>query len=565
MKEIRMKQQAVERQVLKTKLASLTRLGHDNKSSRHPNRVVQRFLYVLAYIALLPFAQAQDVGRLLLLSFDGTRPPLEQLKTLKPAGFVFFSSNIESSAQTRTLTRQLQDTAVYPLLFGIDQEGGTISSFRPDEGTLFPGNLALGAAGDPALARAVGRAIGQELAYAGLNLDFAPVLDVASKPDNPIVGVRSFGSSPAAVGTLGAAFAAGLADAGVAAVAKHFPGHGGTTTDSHLTLPVVTRSEEALERLELPPFRTAVKAGIPAVMSAHVVYPALDTEPATLSKPVLTKLLRRDLGFRGVIVTDALNMQALKGYSPGEAAVRSVRAGADLLLLVGDETTQREVYRELQLALLDGRLSRARVREAVRRTTRLSQRYAVKGRPRPDYAAHQALADRVARQAATLLWNGGVLPLKPSQTVLVVAPQPAGYGDAQHLGSVFKAVRQGVRSVVISERPTERERSEAVAKAQSADVVVLASYHGFGPFPAGLAQLEGDLAATGTPLVVVTLGRPDDLRFFAARPDAYAAVYGYRDANLRAARDLLLGEFLPKGRLPVPVGPFRVGAGLGGY
>ena len=499
------------------------------------------------------------------MSFSGTRPPLEQLSALKPAGFIFFPSNIESSAQTRTLTRQLQAAAPYPLLFGIDQEGGTVSSFRPERGTLFPGNLALGAVDDPALARAMGWAIGQELIYAGFNLDFAPVLDVASEPDNPIVGVRSFGSSPKAVGTLGAAFARGLKDAGVAAVAKHFPGHGGTITDSHLTLPVVTRSKEALERLELPPFRAAVKAGIPAVMSAHVVYSALDPKPATLSKPVLTKLLRRDLGFRGVAFTDALNMQALKGYSPGKAAVRSVRAGADLLLLVGDETTQRDVYRELQLAVLDGRLSKARVREAVRRSAHLAERYAVKSVPRPDYTAHQILADKVARQAATLLWNDGVLPLKPSQTVLVVAPQPVGYGDAQHLGSVFKAVRQGVQSVVISDRPTERERSEAVFKAQSTDVVVLASYHGFGPFPVGLTQLEADLAATGTPLVVVTLGRPDDLRFFTARPDAYAAVYGYRDANLRAARDLLLGVQPPVGRLPVPVGPFPVGAGLKGY
>ena len=500
-----------------------------------------------------------------MLSFTGTEAPLGQLKTFQPAGFIFFSSNLGSVKSTRRLTRQLQGAATYPLLFGLDQEGGTVSSFHPDEGTLFPGNLALGAAGDPALARAVGRALGGELAYAGLNLDFAPVLDVASEPDNPIIGVRSFGASPAEVGAFGTAFAAGLKAAGVAAVAKHFPGHGSTKTDSHLSLPVVTRDKGELGRLELPPFRAAVKAGIPAVMSAHVVYPALDTKPATLSKRVLTRLLRRDLGFRGVVITDALNMRALSGYGPGEAAVRSVRAGADLLLLVGDEAAQREVYRELQSALLDGRLSRARVREAVRRTTRLAERYAVKAAPRPDYAAHRALAARVARRAATLLWNDGVLPIRPAQRVLVVAPQPSGYGDAQHLGSVFKAVRGGVRSVVISEQPTANERAEAVSKARAAEVVVLASYHGFGPFPAGLARLEAELAATGTPLVVVTLGRPDDLRFFTARPDAYAAVYGYRDANLRAARDLLLGEALPEGRLPVPVGTFPVGAGLRRY
>ena len=156
----------------------------------------------------------------------------------------------------------------------------------------------------------------------------------------------------------------------------------------------------------------------------------------------------------------------------------------------------------------------------------------------------------------------------------MVAPQPRGYGDAQHLGSVFKAVHGrangGVRSVVVSEQPTAAERAEAVQKAGAADVVVLASYHGTGAFPAGLAELEAALSATGTPLVVVTLGNPDDVRFFSARPDAYAAVYGYRDANLRAARDLLLGRRQPGGRLPVPVTTglgetFPVGAGMKGY
>ncbi len=501
-----------------------------------------------------------------MLSFSGTKPPLAQLETLRPAGFILFPDNAESFAQTRALTRQLRARAGYPLLFGIDQEGGTVSSFRPATGTLFPGNMALGAAGDPALARSVGRALGRELAYAGFNLDFAPVLDVASEPDNPIVGTRSFGSSPAAVGQLGAAFSKGLEDADIASVAKHFPGHGDTKTDSHLELPVVSHSKEVLGRLELPPFLAAVKAGVPAVMSAHVVFSALDDQPATLSKPVLTKLLRRDLGFRGVVMTDALNMRAITGtVSPGEAAVRSVRAGADLLLLVGDETVQDEVYGELKRALADGRLSKRRVREAIRRTSGLARHYSVRNTSRPNYAAHQILADKVARQSATLLWNDGVLPIQPAQNVLVVAPQPSGYGDAAHLGSVFKAVRENVRSVVISDRPTEQERAEAVTKVVNADVTVLASYHGFGALPEGLAELEADLGATGTPLVVVTLGRPDDLRFFSERPDAYAAVYGYRDANLRAARDLLLGKNPPRGTLPMPVGTFPVGAGLKAY
>ncbi len=516
-----------------------------------------------------------DVGRLLLLSFEGTQAPLTQLGAVRPAGFIFFAGNAQSSAQTRALTRQLQAAAPYPLLFGIDQEGGTISTLRPDnegEGwALFPGNPALGAAGDPALARAVGEAIGLELAYAGFNLNFAPVVDVASEPDNPVVAGRSFGSVPAAVAVLGVAFAAGLDDAGVAAVAKHFPGHGGTLTDSHLSLPVVTRSRAGLERLELPPFRALIDAGVPAVMSAHVVYPALDDQPATLSKPILTGLLRRELGFDGVVITDALNMRAIADrYGPGEAALRSVQAGADLLLVVGDEAVQNEVHGALQAALEDGRLSRDRVLEALGRSSRLAERYPWQNAPRPDAPAHRALAQKVAHRAATLLWNDGVLPIRAEQEILVVAPQPRGYGDAQHLGSVLKAARAGVRSALVSEHPTTAERAEAVQKAATADVVVLASYHGFGAFPEGLVALQADLAATARPLVVVALGNPDDARFFSARPDAYAAVYGYRDANLRAARDLLLGRRRPSGRLPVPVGTgsgetFPVGAGMKGY
>ena len=316
------------------------------------------------HIGIQPIdAQGVEVGRLLMLSFEGTEAPLAQLETLRPAGFIFFPSNVESAQQTRTLTRQLQAASSYPLLFGVDQEGGTISTLREAGWTLFPGNQALGAAGDPALARAVGEAVGRELAFAGLNLNFAPVVDVASEPDNPIVRARSFGSDPAAVAALGAAFAEGLERAGVAAVAKHFPGHGGTLEDSHLELPVVARSREGLGRLELLPFKALIDEGVPAVMSAHVVYPALDDVPATLSKRVLTGLLRRELGFDGVVVTDALNMQAITDrYGPGEAALRSVQAGADLLLLVGDETVQNEVYRTLQRALQDGRLSRERVR-----------------------------------------------------------------------------------------------------------------------------------------------------------------------------------------------------------
>lgn len=523
-----------------------------------------RFLVLL--LALLPLAQAQDVGRLLLLSFSGTEAPLGRLETMHPAGFIFFADNLTSTAQVRALTRQLAEAAPYPLILGVDQEGGPVNQYRADETTLFPGNMALGAAGSPTLAREVGEALGRELAYAGLNVNLAPVADVLSNPDNPIIGVRSFGAEPKKVATLALAFSRGLAQAGIVAVAKHFPGHGATALDSHDALPVVRHDRKELGRLELPPFRDLIEAGIPAVMSAHVAFPALDDTPVTLSEPSLTGLLRRDLGFRGVAVTDALNMAAITAnYTPGEAAVRSVQAGADLLLLVGTPEVQEEVYRALQDALESGRLSRARVRQAIARTSRLARQFAPQNPPKPDYAAHRKLAERVAQSAATLLWNDGVLPISISQSVLVVAPQPSSHGPAGHLGTFVKARRGGVRSVLVSDDPTMVERAEAVSKAKSSGVVVLASYQGFGAYPEGFVRLADELAALDTPLVVVSLGRPDELRFFSARPDAYAAVYGYRDAQLQAATSLLLGELPPLGRLPVRAGTFPVGAGMKGF
>jgi beta-N-acetylhexosaminidase len=187
----------------------------------------------------------------------------------------------------------LQQAAAYPLLFAIDQEGGPFNAYRVDRATLFPGQMALAATQDPELATKVAKAIGQELRYMGFNLLFAPVVDVNSNPDNPIIGVRSFGAEVEMVSTFGKAYLSGLEQAGIAGVAKHFPGHGDTSTDSHLSLPIITGSLDRLQQVELAPFKSMIEAGVPVIMTAHVVFAALgDTMPATLSKPVLTRLLR---------------------------------------------------------------------------------------------------------------------------------------------------------------------------------------------------------------------------------------------------------------------------------
>lgn len=508
------------------------------------------------------------VGRLLMLAYHGTDAPLVQLEELGPGGFLFYPSNLPSTETARSVTRRLQEAAAHPLLFGIDQEGGPFTSYRSGEATLFPGNMALAATGDPSLATRVGEATGRELAHAGFNMNFAPVVDVAINPDNPIIGIRSFGADVDVVGAFGAAYLQGLEAAGVAAVAKHFPGHGDTAADSHLELPSVTGDLARLRTVELPPFETLIEAGVPAIMTAHVAFPAIEAEvPATLSRAALDGLLRQELGFEGLLVTDYMDMQAIaQNYGPGEAAVMSVIAGADLVLLGPDPEVQRAVHAALVEALRSGRLSEERVREAVHRSERVATLHPPRwDDPAPDYGAHRALAEEVAELAATLLWNDGVLPLDPRAQVLVVAPQPGGFGQPPHLGEVLAREHDRVRTLAISEDPTPAEVDEAVRLAGSADVVVLGSYHWLGAFPAGSASLAAGLAETGRPVVVVALGNPDDARFLPVRPDAYLAVYGYREANLRGAAAILTGRREPHGKVPVPVGSVPLGSGLDGY
>lgn len=523
----------------------------------------------LFFIWTLSIVQAENlpVGRVLLLAFHGAEAPLDRLAEFEPAGFLFYPSNIPSTDTSRSTTQSLQEAASYPLLFGIDQEGGPFNAYRVDNATLFPGNMALAATGQAQLAKQVAEAIGQELRYAGFNLLFAPVVDVNSNMDNPIIGIRSFGAEVATVQDFGLAFLDGLQHAGIAAVAKHFPGHGDTSVDSHLALPRVEADLERLRRVELAPFAAQIAAGVPALMSAHVVFAALDDSvPATLSEPVLTGLLRQELGFTGLVVTDFMDMRAITDhFGAGEAAVRALLAGADLLLLGPDIERQREVKTALQHALASGRLPEARLQDAISRIEAVATSY----RPDweagiPDYSAHQALADQVASAAATLLSNDGILPLPSTASVLVLAPRPTQFGEPPLLGELLAERHARVQSFQLSLNPDSSEIALALERAITADIVVLGSYRWLGDFPQGMADLQAALAGLDIPLVVVALGNPDDLRFFLAMPDAYLAVYGFHRANLRAAAALLTGE-LPRGKLPVPVGTIPLGFGMEGF
>jgi beta-N-acetylhexosaminidase len=258
------------------------------------------------------------------------------LDDLAPSGVILFRRNVTSPAQLGGLVRDLHSLPSRPLV-SIDHEGETVTRLGPPF-TQFPVAARLGASGDPELVLAVGRAMGSELASVGIDIDFAPVLDVHSNPANAIIGERAFAAEAERVAILALAFVRGLRAGGVLSCGKHFPGHGDTDRDSHAELPLVGRSRAELEAVELKPFRAAVAAGVPLLMTAHVLYPALDPlRPATLSRPILRDLLRRDLGFRGVVVSDDLEMGAIRSRgSVPEAAVEALRAGVDWLLVCND-------------------------------------------------------------------------------------------------------------------------------------------------------------------------------------------------------------------------------------
>ncbi|MFG2192921.1 glycoside hydrolase family 3 protein [Streptomyces sp. NPDC048639] len=325
----------------------------------------------------------RDALAVLQPGFTGTRAPDWVLRRLGEglAAVGLFGRNIASPGQLAELTAQLRAERG-DVLVAIDEEGGDVTRLEVRSGSSFPGNLALGAVDDTALTRSVARELGRRLAECGVNLDWAPSADVNSNPDNPVIGVRSFGAEPDLVARHTAAYIEGLQSSGVAACAKHFPGHGDTDVDSHHDLPRVAADLHTLRARELVPFRAAVRAGVKAVMSAHILLPALDPDrPATLSPEVLHGLLRAPahdggLGFDGLIVTDGMEMRAISAtYGLERGSVLAVAAGADAICVGGglaDEDTVLRLRDALVRAVREGRLAEERLADAAARVRALA-------------------------------------------------------------------------------------------------------------------------------------------------------------------------------------------------
>lgn len=333
---------------------------------------------------------SNDLSRLVVTGLDGPRLDARsrrRLERLAPGGVILFRRNVVDPVQVRELTRDVRSILGRRAIVSLDQEGGRVQRLRAPFAE-WPPMRRIGAVDSPALAREVGRTLGREVAAAGFDCDFAPVLDVDSNPANPVIGDRSFHREPAAVARLALAFAAGLRDAGVLACGKHFPGHGDTEIDSHHALPVVRRGLQSLRKLELVPFRAAIRTRLPMLMTAHVVYTALDPDrPATLSPAILRSLLREHMGFRGVVASDDLGMHALDAFgSRAELGAAAVSAGCDLVLACGSLDQGEEVAAGLRAAWRRGSLDPEHVGAALRRLDVLHRASRPRGIRRPALA-----------------------------------------------------------------------------------------------------------------------------------------------------------------------------------
>jgi len=487
------------------------------------------------------------------------------------------------------LTRRLQEAARVPLLVSADLEAGV--GMRFSDTTYWPWPMAVAAAGDPELARRQGEILGEEARAIGLNQVYAPVADVNVNPDNPVINVRSFGEDPEEVARYVSAFVRGVESRGVIATVKHFPGHGDTRIDSHRSLPVLEVSRERLEKIELVPFRAAIAAGVGAVMTAHLSVPSLDAEPApvrpggladnpytldpaeatrnatlpaSLSPKITEGLLRGELGFRGIVVTDALDMGGIVDhFDHGEAAVRAILAGADEVL---KSTDTDAAIASVKQAVQSGRISRDRVDLSVRRILDAKARA---GEPLPDRErifrvvdspAHRAVAEEIARRSVTLVRErAGALPLDRKAKLFELVFADADRTVGMDLNRALKARMQGpVETALLDSRSNDAEISAALENAARADVVVLALFVRFQSGRGSIAlapQLKAaakKLLATGARVVAISFGSPYVLREV-PELETYLCAWGAQTDMQVAAARALLGETAITGRLPITI------------
>ncbi|WP_010677290.1 beta-N-acetylhexosaminidase [Bacillus timonensis] len=520
----------------------------------------------------------KKVGQLMVVGFNGIVASDEIKELIREhhvGGIILFARNIGTPQDVLSLTRELQQVAKdagheHPLLICIDQENGVVR--RLGEGTtIFPGAMLLGATGDSNHAYQVGVATGKELKALGINWNLAPVMDVNNNPENPVIGVRSFGESAEKVSEFGRMAMKGMQESGVITTLKHFPGHGDTNVDSHLDLPVISHELERLEQIELKPFVDSIKAGADTVMSAHVYFPAIEDNPgvpATLSRKVMTGLLREKLGFDGVVTTDCMEMNAIANtIGTAKGGVEAIKAGVDLVMVSHHHHLQTQTMDAIVAAVESGDIDQAQIDGAVARVTRLKEKYCswneIGSAKVPSFVGgeeHQKLANDIYKQGITIVKNNGVLPLKDKRVLVVYSENKVTMGaedrrySSMFLGESIKEIDKKAEVVELSNPATEKEIQEVAVKAQQFDAVIVGT----------LTVKKGDsqtklveaLGHTGVPIVVIAMRSPYDVAFL-PEVQAYICTYEFPYPALKMVANAIYGLEQVTGELPVTIPQVR--------
>jgi len=511
-------------------------------------------------------ALRKKIGQLFMVGFDALTPNEHITRLIQQyniGGIILFRRNVESPDQVAGLCQRLQEINAQvndlPLLIALDQEGGMV--MRIEQGvTPIPSAMAFSAAGSVHDCEQLQRISAEEMRQLGINMMLAPVLDVNNNPANPVIGVRAFGEDADTVINYGMAALRGLKSAGVITTAKHFPGHGDTSTDSHFALPLIAHDRVRLDTVELPPFKAAIAQGVDAIMTAHVVFPAIEKEPgipATLSKAVLTDLLRGEMRFNGVIISDCLEMAAIaNGIGVRRAAVKTLQAGADIVLISHQEEQQQAAMNEVFAAVESGEISLEQINESVQRTQKMKQLITVNAATVKEASQKitglmqpksLALAEKV--QKAALQIQGNFRPLNCQLPVMLITVEVRVRGEVDEAvvvrnkevrSSMLSAMLEAgvdIREFVLSPEAFDAEVAEVLLFAHGADQIVLQTYNAV--LHLGQQRL---LASLPQDKLWIVAGRlPYDLDL---APDAQGrlASFGCRPAALAPVVKKLLGQ-----------------------
>jgi beta-N-acetylhexosaminidase len=527
----------------------------------------------------------EKVAQLVFIPFHGVAPNsrsreyrqfVKLIGETRVGGLVlvnWYEGQLTQRAQPHAMAaflNRMQKLARVPLLAAGDFERGI--SMRVDGATIFPQAMAFGAAGDPALTRFEGEVTAREASAIGVPWIFYPVADVNNNPDNPIINIRSFGEDPKQVAAHVAAFIEGTRTDlhyRVLATAKHFPGHGDTAVDTHLNMAVINASRERLESLEFVPFRAAIQAGVDAIMTAHIAVPALAPAdlPATLSPAILTGVLRAEMGFKGIIVTDALEMGGIaQGFNSGEAAVRALEAGADALVMPPDPEA---AVQAVLAAIKSGRLTRARIEESLARLLAAKERVGLSRQRTVDLEAisdrigapeDQERAQEIAARAVTLLKNdGGLVPLRsPASTCFITLAENRRSTEGLQFAQDVRQRERGATLFALDSSmpaPTLNETAQKMTACQSFTVVAfssVAAYRGNVALGGDLPGFLDNLLSSGKPTVLIAMGNPYLVRSF---PKAAALLLTFSTVppSETAAVKALFGEIPVRGHTPVTI------------